>query len=99
MGPRPHLGDVPPPERAPEPSRGAALWWRAADARYRASPDNESHAADHGRAIRGPRADTHRERRGTPAGAQGSVAVDAARRAELRACDQARGADRNHESR
>ena len=50
------LRAVPPPRDPQEERRRAALRRRAADARDRARAPDQPEAADHGRAVRGPRA-------------------------------------------
>ena len=55
------LRALPAPRRAQGQRRHAALRRRAADARDRARAAHEPQAADHGRALRGPRPDDHRD--------------------------------------
>ena len=58
---RRRLRAVPALGRAPPERRDAAVRRRAADARHRARAALEPQAADHGRALRGARADDHRD--------------------------------------
>ena len=58
---RPHLRAFPAAGRTPEERRRAAVGGRAADARDRPRAADATQAADHGRAVRGARADDRRE--------------------------------------
>ena len=58
---RRRLRALPAPGRAPPERRHAALRRRAADARHRPRAAGQPQAADHGRALRGARADDHRD--------------------------------------
>ena len=67
---------------APRPARQDAVRRRAADARHRPRPDDQSGLPDHGRAVRGAGADHHPGRVGGDRQAQAGGPVDPAGRAE-----------------
>ena len=78
------LRAVPAARRAEAERRRAAVRRRAADARDRARARHEPEAADHGRALRGARADDHRDADRDLPQARGGGAADPADRAEPR---------------